>query len=180
MALTEELHIDCPSTTAFDLMADARNETRWNGSVSRAELTTDEPVGKGSQFIVVNRGREDEATITGFDRPEHLEFAVTSKSMDIAITYTFAETDGKTTAVGNFDAQPKGVMKALLSLLMPVIRRDLASNTPTSRSSARRRRNRQRHSFVPRCVSRWREGRNEPHHATYRRAIDVTPLVVAA
>ncbi len=126
MAFTEQMHIDCPSTTVFDLMADARNETRWNGGVSRAELMTDEPIGKGSQFIVVSRGREDEVTITVFDRPERLEFAVTSKAMDIDITYTFAETDGTTTAVGNFDARPKGFMKVLLPLLMPVIKRDLA------------------------------------------------------
>jgi hypothetical protein len=32
MAITEELHIDCPPTTAFDLMADVRNVTRWNDS----------------------------------------------------------------------------------------------------------------------------------------------------
>jgi hypothetical protein len=38
MAITEELHIDCAATTVFDLMADARNETRWNGSVSRPVL----------------------------------------------------------------------------------------------------------------------------------------------
>lgn len=120
------MRIDCPSTTVFDLMADARNETRWNGSVSRAELMTDEPIGEGSRFIVVNRGREDEATITAFDRPDRLEFAVTSKAMDIDITYTFAEKDGTTTAIGKFDAQPKGIMKMLLPLLMPVIKRDLA------------------------------------------------------
>lgn len=126
MAFTEELHIDCPSTTVFDLMADARNETRWNGSVSRAELVTDEPIGEGSRFIVVNRAREDEVMITAFDRPDRLEFAVTSKAMDIDITYTFVEEGGTTTAVGNFDARPKGFMKVLLPLLMPVIKRDLA------------------------------------------------------
>ena len=126
MAFTEEMHIHCPSTTVFDLMADARNETRWNGSVSRAELVTDEPIGEGSRFTVLNRGREDEVTITLFDRPERLEFVVTSKAMDIDITYAFAENDGTTTAVGKFDARPKGFMKVVLPLLMPVIKRDLA------------------------------------------------------
>lgn len=126
MAFSEEMHIDSPSTTVFDLMADARRETDWNTTVSRAELTTDEPIGEGSAFIVVNRRREDEVTITRFDRPERLEFAVTSKSMDIQISYTFSETDGTTTALGHFDAKPKGIMKAVLPLLMPIIRRDLA------------------------------------------------------
>ncbi len=46
--------------------------------------------------------------------------------MDIAIEYTFAEADGTTTAVGRFEARPKGFMKILLPLLMPMIKRDLA------------------------------------------------------
>lgn len=41
MRITEDLHIECAPATAFDLMADVRNETQWNDDVSRAELTTD-------------------------------------------------------------------------------------------------------------------------------------------
>lgn len=70
-----------------------------------------------------NRGREDDVTITTHDRPDHLGFAVTSKAMDIDIDYTFAEADGTTTAVGTFDARPKGFMKILLPLM---IKRDMA------------------------------------------------------
>jgi polyketide cyclase/dehydrase/lipid transport protein len=126
MEFTEEMNIDCPSTTVFDLMADVRNELRWNEGISRAELTTDEPVGEGSQFVVVDRRGEHEATITVFDRPERLEFALRGKSMDVAIKYTYTETDGRTTSVGTFNAQPKGFMKVLLPLLMPLIKRDVA------------------------------------------------------
>lgn len=46
--------------------------------------------------------------------------------MDVAIKYTFTETDGTTTAVGKFAAQPKGFMKVLLPLLVPMIKRDIA------------------------------------------------------
>jgi len=125
MAFTEELHIDCPPTRGFDLMADLRNEAQWNEHVSRAELTNAEPIGEGSQFVLVNRGREDTATIRVFDRPERLEFAVSSTGLDIDIIYTFAETDAGTTAVSIFNAHPKGFMKGLLPLLMPLIRREL-------------------------------------------------------
>lgn len=34
MTITEDLHIDCPPATAFDVMADARNESQWNDGVS--------------------------------------------------------------------------------------------------------------------------------------------------
>ncbi|MFC2177329.1 hypothetical protein ACFLRH_02810, partial [Actinomycetota bacterium] len=89
-------------------------------------LLTDEPVGDGSQFIVEDRRGEHEVTITLFNRPGRVEFDLTSKGMDVAIKYTFAEMDGTTTAVGSFDAQPKGFMKVLLPMLMPMIKRDIA------------------------------------------------------
>lgn len=97
------MRIDSPSTTVFDLMADARNELQWNASVSRVELLTDEPVGEGSQFVVEDRRGEHEVAITLFDRPGRVEFALTGKGMDVVIEYTFTETDGTTTAVGSFD-----------------------------------------------------------------------------
>ena len=126
MPFTENMQIACPPSKAFDLMADARNELEWNQDVSAAELTSDEPVRQGSTFVVVNRGREDEVTITRFDRPERIDFAVSSKQIDIDITYRFEAVDGGTRAVGTFDARPKGAMKVLLPLLMPVIKRGLA------------------------------------------------------
>lgn len=126
MPFTERMQIACPPSKAFDLMADARNEPEWNQHVSAAELTSDEPVRKGSTFVVVNRGREDDVTITRFDRPERLDFAVSSKQIDIDIRYTFETHGGGTRAVGTFDARPKAAMKVLLPLLMPLIKRGLA------------------------------------------------------
>lgn len=123
---SEELRIDSPATTVFDFLADARNEVQWNEGVSRAELVTDEPIRQNSQFVVEDKRGEHEVEITVFDRPEHLEFALTSKQMDVAINYRFTDSDGRTTAVGHFDARPKGFMKALLPLLLPLIKRDIA------------------------------------------------------
>ena len=92
---TEDLDIECAPTTAFDLMADVRNEMDWNDDVSRAELTTDSPIGQGSQFVTSHGSPlgQIESTITTFDRPERLEFSATSKRMDLAISLTFTETD---------------------------------------------------------------------------------------
>lgn len=123
---TEELRIDSASTTVFDLLADARNEVRWNEGVSRAELVTDEPVGEGSRFVVEDRRGEHDVAITMFDRPERLGFALTSKQMDVVIDYRFTESGGTTTAVGDFDARPRGAMRALLPVILPFIKRDIA------------------------------------------------------
>lgn len=128
MTITEDLHIDCPPAIAFDVMADVRNETQWNDGVSKAALITDEPVGRGSKFVT-EHGRplgQIESTITVFDRPECLEFAATSKRMDLAISFTFTDAGSGTLVHGTFDPKPKGIMAVLFPLLRPMIRRDMA------------------------------------------------------
>lgn len=128
MEFSEDLHIECPAAIAFDVIADVRNETQWNAGVKRAELTTAEPIGEGSVFVT-DHGRplgRIESTITVFDRPRHLAFAATSKGIDLAVSYTFAEQGSQTLAHGTFDPKPKGVMAILFPLLRPMIRRDMA------------------------------------------------------
>lgn len=126
--ITEDLRIHCPRAAAFDLMADPRNETRWNEGVSRAELTTGEPVGLGSKFVTDHGSPlgQIESTITVFERPDRLEFEATSRRMDLAISFTFTDADSETLVHGTFDAKPKGVMAVLFPLLRPMIRRDMA------------------------------------------------------
>lgn len=128
MTITEDIHIDCPPAIAFDLMADVRNETQWNGDVSRAEMSTDGPVGLGSRFVTVHGPPlgEIESTITTFERPERLEFSAASKRMDLAISLTFAEEGSGTIVHGTYRPKPRGVMAALFPLLRPMIRRNMA------------------------------------------------------
>jgi len=125
MAITEEVHIDCPPAAAFDLMADVRKLTDWNEGASRAEMTSAEPIGQGSRFLAVNRGQEMESTITRFDRPERLGFSVTGKAMDVAAVFRFTEAGAGTTLFMEFQPYPKGIMKILFPVLRPLIRRDL-------------------------------------------------------
>lgn len=127
MTIREELQIDCPRETAFDLMADVRLLTDWNDAASRAAMLSDEPIGQGSRFVAVNRGQEADSTITVFDRPERLEFAVTNNRLDVAATFRFSEVDGGTRLTIEFEPTPKGAMSLLFPLLRPLIRRDLAT-----------------------------------------------------
>ena len=125
MPLRVHEHIHCPAETAFDLMADARNESTWNSQVSRSELLSGEPVGSGSRFLVVNRGQEYTGTISAYERPTRLVFEVTGKPMDITGSFTFGA-DGDGTALdAEFDFRPKGAMKLLFPLMTPMVRRDL-------------------------------------------------------
>lgn len=125
--LTEVLNIDCPKMLAFDLMADVEQITRWNGGASKSEMIGEEPIGKGSQFKTVNRGQEMASTITTFERPDRLEFAVNGKAMDVHGTFIFTETDTGTRLDMAFEASPKGIMRVLFPLLKPLIRRDLVN-----------------------------------------------------
>ncbi len=128
MEFTLEQHIRCPSERAFDLMADARNEPRWNSQVSRAELRSDEPVGQGTQFVIVNRGQEYAVTLATYERPTRLVFDVRGQ-MDISIDYRFAPQGDGTGYHAVYDFRPKGAMKVLAALLRPVIRRSLHKET---------------------------------------------------
>ncbi len=118
--------IDCPPSTVFDLMADLRSERHWNRDSDSVELTSDGPVARGSTFHLVAKGnRHNDVTIAEFARPGRIEFAGRSDQMDVDVTYTFTPEAGGTRMQGTFEPRPKGVMRLLLPLLMPVIRRDL-------------------------------------------------------
>ena len=120
------MHIKCPATRAFDLMADARNEIRWNSGVSEVELQSDEPIGQGTKFSVADKRGRHIVTITAYNRPESLSFVVKDAKMDVDIGYALSEVDGIMTMTGRFNAKGKGLMRFLLPLLVPLIRRDLA------------------------------------------------------
>jgi hypothetical protein len=110
---------------AFDLMADARYEPQWNSRVTTSELVSAEPIGQGSRFRTVNRGRPYDATITTYDRPGQLVFEVTGKAMDITARFTFAPQGAGTRYEGDFEMRPKGALKFAFPLMGGAVRKDL-------------------------------------------------------
>jgi Polyketide cyclase / dehydrase and lipid transport len=131
-------HVRCPIEEAFDLMADARNEATWNGPVSSAELVSDEPVGLGSRFLVINRGQKYLGTIARHERPHHLRFEVNGKRLDITGSFTFAPDRDGTALDAEFDFHPKRAMKLLFPLLAPLVRRDLPRQLTSFKSFCER------------------------------------------
>lgn len=129
--LIEEVFVHCDPTTAFDLLADLRNETRWSKGVSVAELRSEGPVGEGSRFLTVYRGLENESTIVEFDRPERLVVATTSDWMDIDTTYTFTGANGSTRLVVSTNVRPKGFTSVLSPVLPWIMRREVAKKYAT-------------------------------------------------
>lgn len=124
--IKDVMRIECPATTAFDLMADVRNELDWNSGVSDVELLTAEPIGKGSRFRIVDRRGQQEVEITTYERPATLSLFLSGKSMDVDIDYTLVEQGGITVMTGRFNAKVRGLMRVFFPLLVPLIRRDIA------------------------------------------------------
>jgi uncharacterized membrane protein len=124
MIVNVTVTIEAPIGRVFDLMADTRNEPAWNSQVSSAELVSGEPVGAGSEFTTVNRGRTFRAVLTEYDRPRHLGYEVTGKPMAIRASLDFAEHGESTEMTGAFDFTGFGAMKVMLPLMAGAIRRD--------------------------------------------------------
>jgi hypothetical protein len=115
--LIEDVFLRCDPTTAFDLLADVRNEARWNKRVSAAELRSEGPVGEGSRFVTVYLGRENDVALREFNRPERMVVAGTNTMMDIDTTYTFTAENGGTRLVATTEVRPKGLTSVLTPLL---------------------------------------------------------------
>lgn len=66
-----EFVVRCTPEQAFDYLSDIRNELHWNpGTCQEAEMLTDGPVGKGTQFRAKWQGTPDLVVeITYFERP---------------------------------------------------------------------------------------------------------------
>jgi Polyketide cyclase / dehydrase and lipid transport len=124
MEFTIEQHIRCTPERAFDLMADARNEPRWNSQVSRTELRSDEPIGLGSRFVIVNRGQAYDTVIATYERPSVLVFEATGPT-DLTIAYAFRPAGEATSFRADYDFRPKGASRLLMTPLKRVIRRSL-------------------------------------------------------
>jgi uncharacterized protein YndB with AHSA1/START domain len=121
---TATTRIACSPERVFDVLADVRRETEWNGRVSSAELLSDEPVGVGSRFAIVNGGTSYDVTITTCDRPSRLVFEAKGKP-DLTITYTLTPIAEGTELESELDFRPRGALTVVFVLLAPVIRRDV-------------------------------------------------------
>lgn len=119
-----EVVIDAPVEEVFDLVADERNEPRYNPRIARARKVGAGPVGAGSQFVAEPRrvGRRGEMTLTilEYERPRRLHNAIESSAMQVDGTLTFDEVDGGTRLAWDWDMALTGPMRVLTPVLAAV------------------------------------------------------------
>jgi len=96
--------------------------------VSRSELLSDEPIGQGSRFVTVNRGKPYDSTITTHRPPDQLVYEVTGTQLDITVAFTVTPR-GAAHIVGEYEFRPKGAMKLMFPMMQPAVRKDLAKQS---------------------------------------------------
>jgi len=113
--------IDAPLDEVFDMVADERNEPKYNPQIVRAEKVSEGAVGAGARFVAEPKsmGAKGEMTLTivEYDRPHRLHNVVRSSYMQVDGTLTFEEVDGGTRLRWDWDMGLVGPMRMLSPVL---------------------------------------------------------------
>jgi hypothetical protein len=116
-----EVTIQAPVDVVFDIVADERNEPRYNPRIVRAEKVSKGPVGRGARFVAEPKsmGAKGEMTleVVEYDRPHRLHNVVRSSYMQVDGLLTFAEVDGGTRLSWDWDMDLVGPMRVLSPVL---------------------------------------------------------------
>jgi uncharacterized protein YndB with AHSA1/START domain len=119
-----EVTIAAPVDEVFDLVADERNEPRYNPRIASAEKVGDGPVGTGARFVAVPKGMGAKGEMTmqvvDYDRPHRLETSVRSSYMKVDGTLTFDAVDDGTRLRWSWDMGLLGPMRVLSPVLAVV------------------------------------------------------------
>lgn len=141
-----EVTIDAPVDEVFDMVADERNEPRYNPRIVRAEKVSEGPVGTGSRFVAEPKsmGSKGEMTLTilEYDRPHRLHNVVRSSYMQVDGTVTFEEVESGTRLKWDWDmglVGPLRMLSPILALIGPAWERRNWEGLKAYMESGRRR-----------------------------------------
>ena len=119
--ITGEVMIDAPVEDVFDLVADERNEPRYNPRIVRAEKVSEGPVGQGARFVAEPKGMGGRGAMTleilDYARPHRLHNVVRSSYMRVDGTLRFDEVDGGTRLRWDWDMGLVGASRVLAPVL---------------------------------------------------------------
>jgi uncharacterized protein YndB with AHSA1/START domain len=119
-----EIIIAAPAEQVFDMVADERNEPRYNPRIVRAEKTSQGPVGCGSRFTAQPRGTGTRGVMTveivDYDRPRRLATSTRSSYLDVDGTLTFDQADGGTRMRWSWTMRLRGAMRVVSPLVRAI------------------------------------------------------------
>ena len=121
-----EVMIHAPVDEVFDMVADERNEPRYNPRIVRAEKVSEGPVGRGARFVAEPKSMGAKGAMTlevlEYDRPHRLHNVVRSSYLQVDGTLTFEEVDGGTRLRWDWDmglVGPTRVLSPVLAVIGP-------------------------------------------------------------
>jgi uncharacterized protein YndB with AHSA1/START domain len=118
---------DVPAEDVFDLLADVRNEERWNPNVVRIEVETAGPPRVGTRFEGrYRRGGRMTFEITGYDRPSRLVFHGGGRRLGLVAVVTVAAGEQGTSVALRAVRMPRGPFKPLAPVMRPLVERQYA------------------------------------------------------
>jgi uncharacterized protein YndB with AHSA1/START domain len=119
-----EIVIAAPVEQVFDIVADERNEPRYNPRIVRAQKTSQGPIGRGARFTAQPKGMGARGVMTievvDYDRPGRLATSIRSSYMDADGTLTFTQVEGGTRMRWSWDMRLRGAMRVLSPLLSAI------------------------------------------------------------
>ena len=115
--ITGEVTIDAAVDEVFDMVADERNEPRYNPRIVRAEKVSEGPVGAGARFVAEPKGMGSKGVMTlkilEYDRPHRLHNVVRSSYLQVDGVLTFEKVDHGTRLRWDWDMSLIGAMRIL-------------------------------------------------------------------
>jgi hypothetical protein len=115
------ISIERPVDVVFDEVSDIRNEPTYNPNMISAELKTEEPIGKGSEFSAKVKSRNDtmdmSITYTEFRKSEYIGSHTISSNMVVNGGLAFSSNDNGTLLEWNWDVRLSGNLKLFTPLV---------------------------------------------------------------
>jgi len=116
-----ELFIDRPPEDVFDVVADERNEPRYNPRMTSVSMISDPPIGSGTRFAATMKSRVRTFTMmiefTDYVRPIRLGSVSTVGAMRTVGALTFEPRGSGTLMRWSWNVELRGVMR----LATPVV-----------------------------------------------------------
>lgn len=110
-----------PPAEVFELLADPRNESRYNPLILAADKTSGGPIGVGTRFVQQAKsfGRigDVDIEVVEYRRPERLAFAIRSSGIDVHGALAIAPHGSGCVVDWIWDLRPRGAWRLLGPLM---------------------------------------------------------------
>ncbi|MFG0258271.1 MAG: SRPBCC family protein [Phycisphaerales bacterium JB043] len=123
-------HYKAPRQRVFDVFMDLESMADTLEGVTRVEVLTDGPVGKGTRWretrMIMGKERTEELAITEVRAPESYDVECDSCGCLMKCRFTFEEQDGGTTMRMTMQNEPYTLFARIVTpLMMPLMRKQM-------------------------------------------------------